>query len=431
MPDKKRSLFVYLFILVLSGPAFSQYNTYSPYTRFGLGELTKQGFAQNLAMGGTGLALRDADKLNYLNPAAFASRDSMSVLFDFGMNTVSDFYSTIDGNRSWWNANFHHVAFSAPVSKYFGIGAGIVPYSSIGYKIKQEYNGLPNGVPVDIYYTGQGGVMNFFLGGSVLLFNRVSLGVTMNYLMANMTRQRYIDFPTSSVYAATTSEQNIIFRKPYYSLGIQYKETIKDKFFFTLAGRYDLEQTIPAGIYNLSYSEFVGSSYEIDSVTTISTTPVFQQDTGYSDLVIPENIGLGIAFGIPGKLTITGDYYMQDWSKNVSGIGDSLAASRSMHAGIEYVPNREDLRSYAKHIAYRAGAYYSDYYLKMNGYQLKDYGITFGVGLPLKGTGSTFNVAFTLGTRGTTENNLIKENYGIITFNVTLHDLWFYKRRFE
>jgi len=431
MPDKKRSFFVYLFLLVVTGPAFSQYNTYSPYTRFGLGELTMQGFAQNLAMGGTGLALRDADKLNYLNPAAFASRDSMSVLFDFGLNTVTNSYNTTEGNKNWANANFHHVAFSAPVSKYFGLGAGLVPYSSIGYKIKQEYNSLTNGVPVDFYYSGTGGVMNFFVGASALLFNRLSLGFSLNYLMANITRDRLIYFPTETYYSATTSEQNIVFKKPVVSLGLQYKETFKDKFFFTLAGRYDLETTIPAGIYNLSYSEFYGSAYTIDSVTSISITPIFQQDTGYSDLVIPENIGIGLAFGIPGKLTITGDYYMQDWSKNISGIGDSLAASSSMRAGIEYIPNRNDLRSYAKHIAYRVGGYYSDYYLKVNGYQLKDYGITFGVGLPLKGTGSTFNVAFTLGTRGTTEYNLIKENYGIITFNVTLHDLWFYKRRFE
>jgi len=431
MPDTKRRFLVYLFIVVAAAPVFSQYNTYSPYTRFGLGEMTKQGFAQNLAMGGTGLALRQGEMLNYLNPAAFASRDSMSVLFDFGMNAVADFYSTNDGNRSWWNANFHHVAFSAPISKYFGIGAGIVPYSSIGYKIKQEYNGLGNGMPVDFYHSGDGGIMDFFLGGSVLLFKRLSLGATMNYLMANINRQRDIVFPINPYYANTSSQMNIVFKKPVYSFGFQYKETIKDKFFISLGGRYDLETRISAGMYNTTTNTFVGSAAALNDSVSIDPEVFIVQDTGYSDLIIPANKGIGLALGIPGKLTLTGDYYMQDWSQNISGIGDSLANSRSMHVGIEYIPNRMDLRNYAKHIAYRVGAYYSDYYLKVDNYQLKDYGITFGVGLPLKGTRSTFNVAFTLGTRGTTENNLIKENYGIVTFNVTLHDFWFYKKRFE
>ncbi len=42
------------FIIYTLIPLHSQFNTYSPYTRFGLGDLAKNGFAQNLAMGGTG-----------------------------------------------------------------------------------------------------------------------------------------------------------------------------------------------------------------------------------------------------------------------------------------------------------------------------------------------------------------------------------------
>ena len=102
-----------------------------------------------------------------------------------------------------------------------------------------------------------------------------------------------------------------------------------------------------------------------------------------------------------------------------------------MHFGTEYIPDVEAIRGYHKLISYRVGGYYSNSYLMVNDYQLKDYGITFGVGLPVKTLKTSINVAFTLGTRGTTEYNLVKENYGILTFNVTLHDLWFRKRRFD
>jgi hypothetical protein len=102
-----------------------------------------------------------------------------------------------------------------------------------------------------------------------------------------------------------------------------------------------------------------------------------------------------------------------------------------MHFGAEYIPDAEALRGYHNYIAYRVGGYFSNYYLEVNGHQLEDYGMTFGVGLPVRSLKSSINLAFTLGTRGTTEYNLVKENYGIITFNVTLHDLWFRKRRFD
>jgi hypothetical protein len=65
------------------------------------------------------------------------------------------------------------------------------------------------------------------------------------------------------------------------------------------------------------------------------------------------------------------------------------------------------------------------------GDHLKDFGITFGMGLPLKRSKTSFNLAFEWGQRGTTDNSLIKENYMRLTMNLTLHEYWFMKRKFD
>ena len=92
---KHRYFFITLFFaLFVTNSIYSQFNTYSPYTRFGLGDLTKNGFGQNLAMGGTGLAIHEKNRINYLNPASFGSLDSTSVYFDFGANTFHNEYKT-------------------------------------------------------------------------------------------------------------------------------------------------------------------------------------------------------------------------------------------------------------------------------------------------------------------------------------------------
>jgi hypothetical protein len=62
---------------------------------------------------------------------------------------------------------------------------------------------------------------------------------------------------------------------------------------------------------------------------------------------------------------------------------------------------------------------------------LTDFGISFGVGLPLKRSKTSFNLAFEWGQRGTTDDNLVKENYAKVTMNLTLHEFWFLKRKFE
>ena len=415
-----------------TGNVHGQFNTYSPYTRFGLGDLAKQGVGQNLAMGGTGLAIHENNRINYLNPAAFAALDSTSVYFDFGANTFHNTYRTENFSNTWWNMNLHHVLFASSIGKHFGFSAGIVPYSSIGYNIKQEYDNYETGEAMDTYFKGDGGIMNFYLGTSVKLFNRLSMGVTMNYLMGRLTRERHVEFPMNPTYSATSSLENFDLRQPMFTLGLQYKETFGEKFFFSLGGIYNLETK--TGI-ELDY-RVVNQIYPYDTISfntgeLITPGYILGSDTTVQNITIPEKIGVGLAAGIPDKLIVTGDYYIQDWTGSMSGENFATTRSTSMHFGAELIPDREALRGYYKLMTYRVGGYYSNYYLMVNGTQLKDYGITFGLGFPIRTMKSSINIAFTLGTRGTTENNLVEENYGIVTFNVTLHDLWFRKRRFD
>ncbi|MEN8227070.1 MAG: hypothetical protein ABFS38_02865 [Bacteroidota bacterium] len=424
------TLFVTLFVTT---HLYSQFNTYSPYTRFGLGDLAKPGTGQNMAMGGTGLAIHKNNRINYLNPAAFSALDSTSVYFDFGANTFHNEYKTELHSNTWWNMNLHHVAFASSMGKYLGFSAGIIPYSSIGYNIKQEYNDYTNGTAMDTYYKGDGGIMNFYMGTSIKLFDQIAVGVTMNYLMGRLTRERQVEFPmNTTTFSSASTLEYFNLRKPIFSFGLQYNKVIKDKFFFTLGGVYDLKTNVEA---DLEYKA-VNDIYQFDTISIsddqlIRPQYILGQDTTLRSFTIPQKKGVGIALGIPNKLTITGDYYMQDWTGSMSGENYTTTNASSMHFGAEYTPDAEALRGFHKLMTYRVGGYYSNYYLQVNNTQLEDYGITFGLGLPVRTMRSSINVAFTLGTRGTTEHNLVEENYGIITFNVTLHDLWFRKRRFD
>ena len=47
----------------------------------------------------------------------------------------------------------------------------------------------------------------------------------------------------------------------------------------------------------------------------------------------------------------------------------------------------------------------------INGKEINNFGITFGLGLPLGGSFSNINLGFELGRRGTTDADLIEESY--------------------
>ena len=83
--EKILLLSVFLIIGVLVHAQDGTYGAYSPYSIYGIGDLSKQGTAFNKGMGGVGVAMRNRRFINYLNPAAVTARDSLSFMADFGL----------------------------------------------------------------------------------------------------------------------------------------------------------------------------------------------------------------------------------------------------------------------------------------------------------------------------------------------------------
>ena len=63
--------------------------------------------------------------------------------------------------------------------------------------------------------------------------------------------------------------------------------------------------------------------------------------------------------------------------------------------------------------------------------QINDFGISFGLGLPIYRSNSTINISAEFGKRGTTKYNLVRENYAKFNLSANLHDLWFMSRKID
>ncbi len=147
---------------------------------------------------------------------------------------------------------------------------------------------------------------------------------------------------------------------------------------------------------------------------------------------MPSNYSGGFTFTYKKRLTVGADYSYQDWTNaRFFENTDSLTASSTFRAGLEYTPNPNDLKSYLNRISYRVGLYQSQTYLKIGSENIVDYGITFGIGLPLRRTNTSFNISGGFGTRGFNKNGLIKENYGFVGIGITFYDVWFVKRKYN
>jgi len=75
----------------------------------------------------------------------------------------------------------------------------------------------------------------------------------------------------------------------------------------------------------------------------------------------------------------------------------------------------------------QAGFYMNHEYINMYGQQITDKGVSLGVGLFSRRSALSYLLNLQYGSRGTTLNNLIKENYLKVGITLSYRDLW--KRR--
>ena len=163
----------------LHGQTIDALGSYSPYSMFGVGKIAAEGTAYNYSMGGIGVGMRDNRVINFINPAAITARDTLSFMFDFGVNEKNSYFSDNITKSAYNVFNMQNVAFTFPIYRSSAFVVGIAPFSDVGYKFLSTETSTDIEADMgDVKYQqyGTGSIYQLFLGASVMFFDRISLG---------------------------------------------------------------------------------------------------------------------------------------------------------------------------------------------------------------------------------------------------------------
>jgi hypothetical protein len=425
---------ILLSLVIFSLESFSQNYYNSPYTRFSIGDLINSGFATNRGMGGTSIALRSHNQVNYLNPASYTSQDTNSFLFQVGFAGRMANIQTLEDSDQSNNANIEYLAIGFPVNKWLNLSAGIVPYSRIQYAFTEFRPENPFEEASTFDYTGFGGFNEFYLGGALKIKEIVSLGVNFNYLFGSLDRKQAAYLSELESYSARIErEENFIASDFYSKIGLQLHPTIGKKHTLLLGFTLDAKARIKVKEKEKTFRHNTSSGRQYQDSLIFSLTQL-------SPLVLPNKFGVGIGYAYEEIFSASAEYSQQDWTgTEIAASSFSVGLYESYRVGFQYNPaplsNRMRV-GYYKRIQYRAGAYYTNTYLNHDGNSIPDWGVSVGFGLPIKNarklfSGSMFNIGYQYGNRGTTDNGLIQEKYHIVTIGFTLHDYWFLKPKYD
>jgi len=395
----------------------------SPYSRYGLGDLSANSNAWNFAMGGTSIGLRDPHHINFNNPASYTAFDSTSFIFEGGIlfNYVS--LSTNSQSTTRTYASVGYLTFGFPITKWWRTSLALIPYSNVGYNISSNDN-LPSIGNVTRIYTGSGGINRLIWGNGFKITKNLSVGINASYLFGSMQQESSSTFPDSAYYINFRQDNSIDVGGFYFDYGAQYTAKIKD-LHLTAGAVFGTSMKVDAKTDYLSTTYFTtsGTDYPKD---TIQSSPGV-----HGTITIPLMYGFGFSLEKSDKWLIGADYRWQNWQKyQAFGTSDSLVNSFQISAGAEFVPDINNYTSYFKRVHYRFGLMYDNSYLQLRGKQLNEYSVSFGLGLPLRGMRTAINLSAELGTRGTTQSNLISETYFNFVLGFSIYERWFLKRKY-
>ena len=427
MRKTNNALSVVIVLIICGFSGFAQNNnTTSPFSRYGLGDLHHYGYGRTAAMGGASLGSRHAVQINSANPASYTANDSLSFIFEFGVDGTLSNYKGNSSSLKTDDINFRYFSLSWPVNKWFGGGLGIQPFSDMGYEVGfiDSLSGVGN---FQHNYFGDGTTSKAFFGASVSPFKGLSIGANLNYIFGRISKNSILKFADPSVFSRFGIESTRL-RDFTLTYGLQYDLKLKENQYLTLGVTFENKSDLKVMYQSLLYNEIVVGSnkyqVKLDSTYEVEAENIIK---------LPTTFGIGLSYNQVNKLEINADYYHAGWSKTTFlGKSDELITDRNrFSAGFEYIPEAFSIRSYFKRVKYRAGVHFENSYLKLNNHQINELGISFGAGLPFPKSKSTANFAFEFGKKGTTEDNLVKNNYAKISLYLNFYDYWFIKRKFD
>lgn len=398
----------------------AQQRTSSPYSFFGLGQQTFKGTIENRSMGSI-RTYSDSIHVNLRNPASYGNLRLTT--YTVGANHTETWAQTASENETYDNTTIEYVSIGIPVSPKAGFGFGLIPFQSLGYRI---------GTSTDEIYTnfeGEGSLNRAYFGFGYQPFKGFNIGGEVRYNFGQEENSSSVVL--DGVQFGSNELNETDFSGVSYNFGMHYATLLNNKYELQASATYTPESDITGdNMRTLSTIILVGPTSE----QIVSSRDI---DVPREKFKLPSELSLGIGLGERLKWFAAAEYTLQGTSsttnRSFAPASATFTDAAAYKLGGYYIPDYNSISSYWKRVTYRAGVRYEETGLQLNGQDITEFGISFGLGLRVGQTSafSNANIGLELGQRGTTSNGLVKENFLSLSLGLSLNDRWFKKRKYN
>ncbi|HLV15650.1 MAG TPA: hypothetical protein VKY41_10750 [Xanthomarina sp.] len=434
---------ILVFIALFAIQIYAQEGTASPYSYYGIGSLKFKGTVENRSMGGLSI-YTDSIHLNLRNPASYATKnleqynyESRPVKFAIGGTHSKSKLKSNSASDVVNSTTLDYLAMSFPVGR-FGLGMGLLPYTTVGYKL-ETMNGNND---LKSKFRGDGGVNKVYGSLGYLVTDELSVGVDLGYHFGNIRNHtiEYVYTNDGSLAQYQTREDNRSDLSGLgLNLGVTYTKMVQEKYELTTSLTYRPKANLTSKNSRTFNTITINSVNDNENIINSIEADLDGQGLKQTDLVIPAKLAFGAGIGQPRSWFVGAEYsYINvgEFKNDLYAASDSAgnvsySSASAISVGGFFIPDYNSFSSYLSRVVYRAGVRFEGTGLEINDEAINEFGISFGVGLPMGNTFSNANIGVEFGKKGTTSSNLIQENFINFQLSLSFNDRWFQKRKFN
>jgi hypothetical protein len=419
---RKRS-FKILFVGFLLTHSLISAQTISTYSGLGLGDIIRPAFSNHIG-NGLGLSKGEYWFVNQMNPALLPYNQVTTFQAGLGFETKTVSQNDLQDTYSSFNLLYLGTAIPAKAGKWT-FAFGVQPYSRVLYNFATSIDIPGSGVTAEITNQGSGGFNQAYFSNGFKIWKNLSLGIKVSYLFSSLIKESttIIGDTLDPSRSARSVLQRTNAKDVIFSTGISYKHNINKDISANYGITFDPETKISAERFErIDIRTPAGTVLDIDTVAN-NLSGSFR---------LPQKWGAGISFNEGFKWSFGAEVEYQQWSrfKDFSGNNDYFQDGFSIRVGGDIVPNPIAIENYLNRITYRLGLSYDKLPFTISGKDIAEYGVNFGWSMPVSRI-SYIDFGMRYAVRGSTRNNLIKENYFQLHLGFTFNDRWFLRTAYD
>ena len=441
---------LFLLLTAAAGGVSAQNGVNSPYSRYGFGIQSDRSMGFNKGMAGVAQGFRGGSIINTANPASYSVVDSLTALFDLGLNLSNGNYKMGNLRQNAKNTSLDYAAFHFRATKGMGVALGVLPYTNISYSFSSNSETVSgtDDITSSYAYTGSGGLHQAFLGFGWQVLRPLSVGVNGSYLFGDYSHTMAMAFSESGAHSIIRGYEATI-NSWMADFALQYTFDIGKEDKVVLGATYGLGHDIKNQATR--YTETLN--------TSSSTVEGISGDTIKNAFQLPHTYAVGVAYHKGRMLKVGADFELQRWSKCkfptqaedgvYTSVTGQLNDKMKIAIGGEFTPDYKSTRP-GRRLSYKLGGYYSKSYVNTdNTGVLSDkpyeFGLSAGVTVPISNKNLWYNmpklnvsvqwvhtnIPYLTAAGSSRTVGKLTENYLKFSVGITFSERWFYKWKMQ